>query len=49
MMFSYIVEGGYHIDTNVSEIHSGNCVKSIVHAQNIILLLVELGFFTCLG
>ena len=33
------------IDINVSEIHSGNCGKSTAHAQNIILILIGLGFF----
>ena len=44
MMFPHIVESGCYIDKNVSEIHSGNCEKSTVHVQNIILILIEMGF-----
>ena len=36
MMFPHNVESGCYIDINVSEIHSGNCGKSTVYAQNII-------------
>ena len=44
-MFPRVVESGSHIDINVSKIHSDNCGKSTAHAQNIILILIGLGFF----
>ena len=45
MMFPNIVERDCYIYISVSEIHSGNCEKSTVHGQNIILTLIGLGFF----
>ena len=44
-MFPHILESACYIDINTSEIHSGSCEKCIAHAQNIILILIGLGFF----
>ena len=47
-MFPHTVESGCHIDINFSEqkvIHACNGGKSAAHPQNIILILIRLGFF----